>query len=268
VQYQAQLAVNNRGVVGVTWFDTRAAADVKHYDEYFTASTDGGATFLKPARITTETSQMFGTGNLQPMPLAARSGNVVRVSFFSGANRWRAAGDYMGLAADTNGVFHPMWSDARSGTSQIWTASVEVAKLAGTAGVKPSDLQSADVTKSIELVTDPIHYDPASHEFVMPLRLKNVSAQPIYGPIVASVVKFGSGAGEQLREFAPEILNATNQKKGDGASFDYSGALGDLPMLAPGATTGEMVWKLRIGDPEKIPDMHVSVAGMTTAKAK
>jgi hypothetical protein len=35
-------------------------------------------------------------------------------------------GDTVGLAADAKGVSHPMWIDNRTGTHQVWTASVTV----------------------------------------------------------------------------------------------------------------------------------------------
>jgi len=259
VQYQAQLAVNKNGLLAITWFDTRAANDLAHYDEYFTASLDGGVTFLKPVRVSSKTSQMFGIGNMQIIPSIWRHENLARVSFTSPSTRWRSAGDYMGLAADTDGIFHPLWSDSRSGTFQIWTATVQVSTAAEPASIAPSDVRVIDMTKQVDIVTDPAHYDPSSHELEMPLRLKNLTGKPIYGPITVSVVKFGSGLGEMLRDYAPTVVNATNRKTGAGAEFDYSNALGDLHVLAPGALTGAVEWRLRIENPEKIPDMHLSI---------
>jgi hypothetical protein len=34
--------------------------------------------------------------------------------------------DTMGLAADAAGAFHPVWIDDRTGTLQVWTATVRV----------------------------------------------------------------------------------------------------------------------------------------------
>jgi hypothetical protein len=36
------------------------------------------------------------------------------------------SGDTAGLAADAGGTFHPVWIDNRTGTHQVWTASVGV----------------------------------------------------------------------------------------------------------------------------------------------
>lgn len=268
-QYQVMLAVNKDGVVGITWFDTRAAHDLAHYDEYFAASTDGGATFLKSVRISSRTSEMFGIGNMQIIPEAWHYQAFARVSFISPATRWRAGGDYMGLAADSTGVFHPFWADSRSGTFQIWTARVEVSKQPKPSRIAPADVRVEDMTQQIDIVTDPARYNPASHELEMPLRLKNLSDKRLYGPITVSAWKFGSGLGEVLGDYAPEVLNAANGKKGPGAAFDYTSALGDSHVLEPGALTDAVVWRLRISAPERIPDMHLTVtAGVEkTAKA-
>lgn len=41
--------------------------------------------------------------------------------------RWPRGGDYYGLAAAAaDGRFHALWSDARSGMMQLWTAAVTV----------------------------------------------------------------------------------------------------------------------------------------------
>lgn len=266
VQYEAQLVVNKDGILGVTWFDTRTQGDLSHYDEYFTASLDGGHTFLKPARISSSTSQSFGTGNMQIIPSAWHLGNLTRLSFISSATRWRAAGDYMGLAVDADGVFHPFWADARSGTYQVWTAAVRVERDAAQIVRPPADLSAADVTKLVDIVNDPSRYDLATHELEMPLRLKNLSTNPMYPPITVTVANFGSGMGEMLRDYAPSVLNASNGKSGAGAIMDYSKSLGDFAVLPPGGLSDAVVWRLKVGDPEKVPDMHLSVNASTKAE--
>ena len=37
-------------------------------------------------------------------------------------------GDTAGLAAAADGTFHPLWVDHRTGTPQVWTATVTVTK--------------------------------------------------------------------------------------------------------------------------------------------
>jgi hypothetical protein len=43
----------------------------------------------------------------------------------------------------------------------------------------------------------------------------------------------------------PTILNASNGKTGEGATFDYSAALGDLESLEPDAVTSAITWRLQ-----------------------
>lgn len=260
VQYEAQIAVNQNGIVGVSWFDTRTK-DLTHYDEYFAASLDGGVTFLKPVRVSSRTSDAFGTGNLQIIPTTWKSKDQQRVTFISSATRWRAAGDYMGLATDPSGRFHLVWSDARSGTYQVWTSVLKVGPQTEITGALPAAAELTDITTEVEVVTDPARYDPSTHVLEMPLRLRNEGAKTIHGPILATVTSFGSGEGEVWKDFAPELLNAANEKTGAGAQINYSDALGDSHELAPGAITDVVVWRLRITDLEKIPDMHLSIKG-------
>ncbi len=46
----------------------------------------------------------------------------------SGLSRWQNGGDYIGMTADADGVFHPLWADGRSGTYQLYTSAVRVRK--------------------------------------------------------------------------------------------------------------------------------------------
>jgi hypothetical protein len=43
-----------------------------------------------------------------------------------GGETWSRGGDYFGMAATTDGVFHVLWSDARANVFQLWTATVDV----------------------------------------------------------------------------------------------------------------------------------------------
>ena len=102
------IAVNDQGVVAVSWMDWRSSPDRSDCPElYWAASTDGGASFQPEVRISTERA-CFGT--------AANGG---------AARRWRlGGGDYLVMTAAADGSFHPIWSDGRTGVSQIWTAAI------------------------------------------------------------------------------------------------------------------------------------------------
>ena len=106
------LAVNRDGVVGVTWYERRKEAERQCQHRYFTASLDGGKTFLPEVRVSSAPS----------CPDTMRNGKV--------ATRWPAGGDYSGLAAAIDGTFHVLWADSRDGIYRLWTAPVTVKETA------------------------------------------------------------------------------------------------------------------------------------------
>ena len=102
------IAVNKDGVLAVTWYERRreGARECQHL--YFTASLDGGKTFLPEVRVSSAPS----------CPDTPRNGGS--------AKRWPAGGDYSGLAVAADGSFHALWSDSRNGIYQLWAAQVRV----------------------------------------------------------------------------------------------------------------------------------------------
>jgi hypothetical protein len=88
-QYQAAVAVNRAGVVGVAWFDTRGHPGRSAYDVYFAASLDEGRTFTAPLKVSSRPSR--------PRPWAGGGFD---------SERHITGGDYIGLVADANGRFH------------------------------------------------------------------------------------------------------------------------------------------------------------------
>jgi len=272
-QFQAAVAVNGDGVVGVTWYDTREAPSEFAFHQYFAASFDGGESFTAPERVSSAISRPMGSGNLLPAP-ATFSGpeGELRVALLSAASRWVNGGDYMGLTASADGHFHPVWADARSGTYQVYTAEVRVEEGAavGEVATPPAGQAAAgeravgepvDVTGRIELVNDPGSYDAETGVLDLWIRLKNVSAAPIAGPIEVEIRKFGSGMDDTFAEFAPEVLNADNGIGGGGARFVYDDALGTEGVLPPGGVSGAVLWRLRLVEPIRVPNLHVYVMG-------
>jgi hypothetical protein len=119
----------------------------------------------------------------------------------SAAGRWGNGGEYSGMAADTDGAFHPFWADSRTGTFQAWTARVRVQTGTGPTTQGAATAQTtigpvAEITSSLELVTDPSRYDPATKEIELRIRLKNTSDRTFDGPLTLTIRKFGSGMGD------------------------------------------------------------------------
>ena len=275
-QFQPVLDVNNEGTLGVFWYDTAGRPNRDGYDVYFAASIDGGETFLPKSRVSTETSAPVGNGNLRPGPFVSSDRGMVVADFLSGYSRWPNGGDYMGLTTDGDGLFHPFWSDARTGTFQVYSAAIRVetgaakkptiedtvAKVEGTnkATAKPRRIEKSLADK-ITLSFDPVRYVPDSREVFLPVRLKNTSKERLYPPfrveVKETVHPYEVKAGFD-RTGKPEILNAVNGKNGVGAQFDYSKALGDLEALEPEATTNAVVWRLKVSSPART-DFHFGV---------
>ena len=272
-QYQPVVAVNADGVVGVAWFDTRGAADASQYDEYFTASLDGGKSFLAPVRVSSAPSRPRGAGNLTFGAMAGQYKQTRYLQLVSAASRWVSGGDYMGLAADKGGAFHPFWADSRSGTFQIYTTSIAVippaaGKPAAEAKAPERPRVKADIASRVEFVFDPTRYDEAAKEAEIPIRISNVSKEPIYPPITLEVLGFDLDDPDIPKYPYPPVFiaNSPNGKRGEGAVFDFSPALGSLESLAPGGQTGPIVVKIRFTDPSEVPAIRYRLEGMVAGE--
>jgi hypothetical protein len=208
------------------------------------------------------------------------------LSLLSAASRWSSGGDYMGLAADKDGLFHPFWADARSGTFQIYTASVKVdvppkeetakGKAAETSASTPKPAAPAPRIESslvdkVEFVFDPTRYDAAKKQAEIPVRVRNISTQPIYPPIRLEILGFGFpqywGEEEmkQVAENAPSALNSANDKAKEGAVFELGGAIAGAEALEPGALSNPFVLRFQLVDPTKTPPLRLKALGMMAA---
>lgn len=272
-QFQPAIAVNAKGVVGVTWFDTRQTNRGLEYDEYFTASVDGGQSFLSPVRVSSESSDPEAPGNMIPFPAPGVEGQQLVLDLLSAAKRWGNGGDYMGLTADSSGIFHPFWADSRQGAFQVYTAKIEVVTNDEPRGATAQPVEQAQVTgrtptlvetsvlELVELVFDPAAYDASGREVRLAVRVKNTSQKTLYGPLRVEIVEFGTGPTRRLKENAPEVLNASNGKRGVGATFDYTQMLGSFGRLEPGEISGAIRWRLRLIDYYETPYIRLSIVG-------
>jgi hypothetical protein len=111
----AMIAVNREGVVGVSWYDSRE--DPRGYRKnfrcqnlLFTASLDGGRTFLPEVKIS----------SAENCPITPANGEAGWM--------WPTGGEYHGLAADAAGRFQLLWADSRDGIYQLRTATATVTR--------------------------------------------------------------------------------------------------------------------------------------------
>jgi len=109
IGYSAEMpaiAVNKDGTVAVTWYDRRGLPNVagrlhpSGCNVRFRASLDGGETWQPSVQVNERTIK---------------------------SSIWELR-DTQGLAADADGAFHSVWVDDRTGTLQVWTAKVELAR--------------------------------------------------------------------------------------------------------------------------------------------
>lgn len=104
----ASVAVNQQGVLGVSWMDGQHDKEQKKYDLYFAISKDGGQSFQRPVRVTETSSD----------PRTAQNGDV--------ANKFIGGGHYLGLTAKPDGSFQLVWSDSRSGFFKLQTCNIQI----------------------------------------------------------------------------------------------------------------------------------------------
>jgi hypothetical protein len=102
------IAVNKQGIVGISWVDSHDDPAGKKNDVYFTVSPDGGATFQRPVKITSVSSD----------PRSSLNNDV--------ANKFPGGGHYLGIAAKPDGSFQLVWSDSRNNVFQLQTCNVVV----------------------------------------------------------------------------------------------------------------------------------------------
>jgi hypothetical protein len=95
------MAVNSTGVLGVAWMAGRPA--VPCHELWFTASMDGGRSFLPPERL-----------SVPACPSAV----------------WSTSGDYFGLASSSTGQFHVLWGEPGAVGGVLVHTTVDVRKSA------------------------------------------------------------------------------------------------------------------------------------------
>lgn len=99
--FRPAIALSSRGHVGITWIE----ADSGCTRLWFSISKDGARTFAQPVPVSDE----YSCGDTPQN----------RIAF----QRWEHGGDYFGLTAH-GASFVAIWTDARTGTFQIYSAKI------------------------------------------------------------------------------------------------------------------------------------------------
>ena len=190
-----QIAVNKTGVVGIMWYDRRENPKSDAYVARFSASLDGGESWLPSVRVSTATR----TTN-DPKDLVVIRGAYVQQAAGSGPIRfstyptdWLLGGHTSGLAAAVDGRFHALWMDNRTGVHQLWTAAITVDGLAASVDTALAGL--VDVSTSVHAMTTTPRYDPKTNDITVEVELRNISTQRLAGPMRLRLSNLKSNAG-------------------------------------------------------------------------
>lgn len=261
------LAVNDRGVVGVIWNDRRTHKD-DCYDLYFSASLDGGETFLPNVTTGRKATCPLASGNWKPsakisaypkteegVSVEGQGLNVLMIS-----TRFPGGGDTQGLDSDADGVFHAAWIDGSSGVMQIAGTSFTVQ-----GAVHEPQRSSQDVSTQVKLVANECGFEWKTNSFSCRMHLENKSPLVVLGPFNVEL----QAVRVNLTDFRVE--NADNHKPADGARWAFRS-----PELAPNASSEERPFRWHFTglpkEPEypfmmfKVVSTHVD-AQQSTAKA-
>jgi hypothetical protein len=257
------VAVNNAGVVAVTWYDRRLNPDGLGWFVRFRCSLDGGETWLPSVSISEKPNtfspqqKLFtsayavpaGTSGLDAESEAGSVGlNTESVGHIGVNLQWRQffAGDYAGLAADASGTFHALWIDDRTGLAQVWTTRIVVDGRAirnGTAEL--SGL--SDVSRDVKIDVVSTGYDRVLNTVTIGVRLKNSSKDVIQGPVKLRLVNITSALG------TPSAANADNHLAGPGAVWDCSNLI-ESNMFRPNQMSNVKKLVFRLDHPRDLLD--------------
>jgi len=239
------IAVNNRGVVGVTWNDRRVHKD-DCYDLYFSASLDGGETFQPNVTTGRKPTCPLAPGNWKPsarisaypkteegVSIEGQGLNVLMIS-----TRFPGGGDTQGLDSGQDGVFHAAWIDGSSGVMQLAETSFSVV-----GEVHEPERSGQDVSTQVKLVANNCGFDWKISDFSCRMHLENKSPLAVAGPFSVEL----QAVRVNLTDFRVE--NADNHKPAEGARWVFQSS-----ELAPNTSSEERPFRWHFTSLPKEPE--------------
>jgi hypothetical protein len=226
--FMPEVAVNRNGILGVMWYDRRDHPDNQGYDIRFTASLDGGESFLPSVLVSRGGDSalrmkellLWPTWNLAPKP----DGRQHAAFSAWGQN----GGDTAGLACDLDGVFHPLWIDRLSGIEQVSTTRITVNSAAMPNGGEGLESLS-DFSAKAEIHYSMAHVDLATNEITIRAAISNISKAQLPGRLTLRLLALSSSNG------LVEVQNSDNRDPAAGAIWEFRTSSGEP--LQPGAVT-------------------------------
>ncbi|PYR58157.1 MAG: hypothetical protein DMF85_11625 [Acidobacteria bacterium] len=249
----ASVAVNDAGVVAVTWLDRRDVPDRLAWRARIRVSVDGGETFQPSVLLSEAPARFDGTEHWSATSSTAGGGSslfrggLLQSQVFAPGHLYMP-GDYAAVAADRDGVFHPYWIDNRTGWHQVWTAAVSVAEKAVKNGA--DDLAGLDdLTPSTTLDRVSANDDRRTQTTTMTVRLRNAGNKRINGPFKIRLISVESDVGNV------EVAGASNGLTGPGAVWDVTSYV-DGGYLDPGSASRAFTFVFRLHDVRPFAQGH------------
>ncbi len=219
------IAVNDNGIVAVTWYDSRDLPDGIGGQVRMAVSGDGGDVFSRSFLVAAAPSVLAPSADRVPLDTISAS----RILVLGVDTNFHVFGqDTVGLAADASGRFHPLWVDNRTGVAQLWTDTVEIAERAAIHG-DPGLEDLRDVSGSVALNVRGATYDRGNETATADVALVNISRRTILGPIRIRVTRLTSWLGKA------RLQRSDNGLVANGAILTFVPAKGRS--LSPGAAT-------------------------------
>lgn len=235
------IGVNGTGIVGVAWYDSRFAKTNSGYDVLFSASSDGGISFVSPIRLSSETSYpaQSNPNTLPAFSVAKPAKDGVQAITMISAFSTRATGsDYSTMAVDANGRFHPLWTDARSGSAwQLYTAAIRVLPehfYESNSGEKQSvnNILTDTVDRRLNLQLEEPSWELERKRLQLPIRLFNNSSDTIVGTIVVKIFR-PDFTNSRARQYASSVKMPKLSILNSGIWADSIVVFFEIPPTAP-----------------------------------
>jgi hypothetical protein len=249
------IQVSKDGVVGVVYQDRRDNPDNQSYSVRFTASLDGGETWMPSAPVSSKPNLVGPRDNValnvsptlslprdtSTPPATASTGAIRPLTLSVNVNAFSfSGGHYAGMAMNASGSFHPVWIDNRTGVAQMWTAPVTVKGMAAKHG--GGELATMkEVSDRVRLELWNPEYDRGRGTVTLTAALRNASRDTVRGPVKVRVVDVRSQLGNVV------IPDAGPGIRGAGAIWDLSSLLANATLL-PDSLSASRKLTFRIND--------------------
>ena len=196
------LAVNTKGIVGLSWSDARSKT------QYFSYSADRGDRFANPIRLSAWPAKALASSSPTALHLQSYLQTMgtyepeVPDSSMKGAS---AVGKglsirlitadlgFVQMSSDPTGTFHPLWAERdEAGQISVHTRSVQVVSAAKSRRSRPAE-QFMDVTQRVLIDVVSQEFDAARGEYRIGFTVTNLSDSTFGGATAAAGSTADSG---------------------------------------------------------------------------